>query len=77
MWYVHEVQAQKHVDQFILGSWLATVTERPCHLTTLTVRALSYKLGAREAIFQGLLAYYTKKIVYYNYLVQKMIFIFT
>lgn len=47
------VQAWKHVNHFILGFWLVIVTDRPCHLTTLTLRDLSCKLCTSEVIFQG------------------------
>lgn len=67
----HGIQAWQQVDQFILGLWLAIVTDRPHPLTTLTLRALSYKPGTREIIFQGPLAYYTIQIVYLNYPVPK------
>lgn len=43
----------KHVNQFTFGFWLVIVTDRPCHLSTLTLRDLSYKLRTSEVIFQG------------------------
>lgn len=74
----HGIQAWQQVDQFILGLWLAIVTDRPRPLTTLTLRALSYKPGTREIIFQGPfgLLYYSNCLFKLSY-AKGMRFIFT
>lgn len=56
------VRYRKHIDQFLPGFQFAIAPDRPCHVITLTLRALSYKPNTRKAIFWVLLAYHTRKL---------------
>lgn len=73
----HGIEAWKQVDQFILGPWLAIVTDRLRHVTTLTLRALSYKPDRREVISQGPFGLYYSNCLFKLSCAKGMRFIFT